>query len=131
MAARARLWPSAVAGPDVAESRWSARSRPGRRGGRGEGFHARAGRGRTPRSRRSGRPAARAAGATLYVTLEPCAHQAARRRARTRSWRAGVARVVAALGDPNPRCAGGGAAALRARRRRGDGRAVCEAEAER
>ena len=45
-----------------------------RRARRGRGLP-RAGRaGPTPRSRRCGRPAPRARGATLYVTLEPCAH---------------------------------------------------------
>ena len=55
-----------------------------------------------------------AKGATLYTTLEPCAH--ASQRGPTCSLiipKAGIARVVAALKDPDPRTAGEGAAMLR------------------
>jgi diaminohydroxyphosphoribosylaminopyrimidine deaminase/5-amino-6-(5-phosphoribosylamino)uracil reductase len=58
---------------------------------------------------------ARARGATLYVTLEPCAHESARGPACAASIvEAGLARVVAALGDPDPRTDGAGFALLRA-----------------
>ena len=58
---------------------------------------------------------ATARGATAYVTLEPCAHESARGPACADSLiAAGVARVVAALTDPDPRTAGQGLARLRA-----------------
>ncbi len=54
-------------------------------------------------------------GATVYVTLEPCAHQSARGPACADSLiAAGPARVVAALIDPDPRTAGQGLARLNA-----------------
>jgi diaminohydroxyphosphoribosylaminopyrimidine deaminase/5-amino-6-(5-phosphoribosylamino)uracil reductase len=54
-------------------------------------------------------------GATVYVTLEPCAHTSARGPACSSLLiEAGVARVVIALGDPDPRTNGAGAARLRA-----------------
>ncbi|MEP9358986.1 bifunctional diaminohydroxyphosphoribosylaminopyrimidine deaminase/5-amino-6-(5-phosphoribosylamino)uracil reductase RibD [Sphingomonas sp. KR3-1] len=54
-------------------------------------------------------------GATAYVTLEPCAHESARGPACANLLvAAGVARVVIALGDPDPRTNGAGAARLRA-----------------
>jgi diaminohydroxyphosphoribosylaminopyrimidine deaminase/5-amino-6-(5-phosphoribosylamino)uracil reductase len=58
---------------------------------------------------------AAAHGATAYVTLEPCAHSSARGQPCADSLiAAGVARVVAALTDPDPRTAGAGFARLRA-----------------
>ena len=52
-------------------------------------------------------------GATAYVTLEPCAHESHRGPACAPSLAsAGVARVVAALVDPDPRTAGRGLALL-------------------
>ncbi len=55
-----------------------------------------------------------AAGATLYVTLEPCAHRSARGPACARLVaEARVARVVFAVEDPDPRTAGAGAQMLR------------------
>ncbi len=53
-------------------------------------------------------------GATAYVTLEPCCHQG-RTGPCTEALRgAGIARVVAAVADPNPLVAGQGLARLRA-----------------
>jgi diaminohydroxyphosphoribosylaminopyrimidine deaminase / 5-amino-6-(5-phosphoribosylamino)uracil reductase len=54
----------------------------------------------------------RARGATVVVTLEPCAHQGRQPPCTDALIRAGVRRVVAALPDPNP-VAAGGAARLR------------------
>ncbi|HEX8625280.1 MAG TPA: bifunctional diaminohydroxyphosphoribosylaminopyrimidine deaminase/5-amino-6-(5-phosphoribosylamino)uracil reductase RibD [Allosphingosinicella sp.] len=55
-----------------------------------------------------------ARGATAYVTLEPCCHRSGRGPACAGLLaEAGVARVVAALGDPDPRIAGGGFERLR------------------
>ena len=57
-----------------------------------------------------------ARGATAYVTLEPCFHLSARGpRCADLMARAGVARVVIALRDPDPRTDGQGARHLRAR----------------
>jgi diaminohydroxyphosphoribosylaminopyrimidine deaminase/5-amino-6-(5-phosphoribosylamino)uracil reductase len=56
---------------------------------------------------------AAARGATAYVTLEPCAHESARGPACSALLvEAGVARVVIALGDPDPRTNGAGIARL-------------------
>lgn len=56
---------------------------------------------------------AAAAGATLYVTLEPCAHESGRGPSCTSLiLQSGIARVVAAVRDPDPRTAGSGLAAL-------------------
>ena len=56
----------------------------------------------------------RAAGATLYVTLEPCCHTGKTPPCTAAILAAGVRRVVAAMGDPFPQVAGGGTAALQA-----------------
>jgi len=56
---------------------------------------------------------ASAEGATLYVTMEPCAHHGRTPPCVDAIVRAGVARVAAACADPSPD-AGGGADALRA-----------------
>lgn len=54
-------------------------------------------------------------GATVYTTLEPCAHESQRGPAcSTLLAEAGVARVVIALGDPDPRTDGKGSTCLRA-----------------
>lgn len=50
----------------------------------------------------------RARGATLYVTLEPCAHHGKTPPCTDAILAAGVARVVYALADPHPTAAGGG-----------------------
>jgi diaminohydroxyphosphoribosylaminopyrimidine deaminase/5-amino-6-(5-phosphoribosylamino)uracil reductase len=56
----------------------------------------------------------KARGATLYVTLEPCAHESRRGPACAVSIiDAGLARVVAALPDPDPRTDGSGFELLR------------------
>jgi diaminohydroxyphosphoribosylaminopyrimidine deaminase/5-amino-6-(5-phosphoribosylamino)uracil reductase len=56
-----------------------------------------------------------ARGATAYVTLEPCAHDSPRGPACADGLvEAGVARVVAAMVDPDPRTAGAGLARLAA-----------------
>jgi diaminohydroxyphosphoribosylaminopyrimidine deaminase/5-amino-6-(5-phosphoribosylamino)uracil reductase len=55
-----------------------------------------------------------ARGATLYVTLEPCSHFGKSPPCTEAIVAAGIARVVSAIGDPNPEVAGQGHARLRA-----------------
>jgi diaminohydroxyphosphoribosylaminopyrimidine deaminase/5-amino-6-(5-phosphoribosylamino)uracil reductase len=57
-----------------------------------------------------GRAGARAAGATVYVTLEPCNHHGRTPPCVDALKQAKVARVVAAMRDPNPQAARGGKA---------------------
>lgn len=56
----------------------------------------------------------RARGATLYVTLEPCCHTGRTGPCTRRLLEAGIARVVAAMPDPNPLVSGRGFEELRA-----------------
>jgi diaminohydroxyphosphoribosylaminopyrimidine deaminase / 5-amino-6-(5-phosphoribosylamino)uracil reductase len=61
-----------------------------------------------------GRAGDAARGATLYVTLEPCSHFGKSPPCTDAIIAAGIARVVAAIEDPNPEVAGQGYAKLRA-----------------
>jgi diaminohydroxyphosphoribosylaminopyrimidine deaminase/5-amino-6-(5-phosphoribosylamino)uracil reductase len=72
----------------------------------GEGFHARFGEehAETVALREAG---ARAAGSTLYVNLEPCAHTGKTSACALAIGDAGVREVVVACRDPNPEAAGG------------------------
>ena len=56
-----------------------------------------------------------AQGATMYVTLEPCSHQGQTPPCADAIIKAGIARVVSALEDPNPEVAGKGHERLRAK----------------
>jgi diaminohydroxyphosphoribosylaminopyrimidine deaminase/5-amino-6-(5-phosphoribosylamino)uracil reductase len=70
-----------------------------------------------------------ARGATAYVTLEPCCHQGRTGPCTQALIEAGVARVVYAARDPNPRVNGAGARALEAAGVRVEG-GLLESEAE-
>ncbi len=78
----------------------------------GEGFHRRFG---GPHAERNALAAAgiRSRGATAYVTLEPCCHHGKTPPCTDALIAAGVARVIAAVRDPNPQVAGKGFQQLR------------------
>ncbi len=73
----------------------------------GEGFHQRAG---GPHAEVNALTAAggRARGGTAFVTLEPCNHTGRTGPCAQALVDAGIARVVYAVGDPNPQATGGG-----------------------
>src|SRR5688500_19967642 len=75
----------------------------------GEGWHEKAG---APHAEAMAleRAGAQAAGATVYVNLEPCNHHGRTPPCVEALKKAKVKRVVAAMRDPNPQAAGGGAA---------------------
>lgn len=80
----------------------------------GRGYHQRAG---TPHAEVNALDDAGelAAGATLYVTLEPCNHTGRTPPCTRAILQAGIKRVVVGMNDPNPTVAGGGNAFLASR----------------
>ncbi len=101
--AQGRAWPNPAVGCVLV-----ARGRVVGRGWTGDGGRPHA---ETEALARAGRAAR---GATAYATLEPCAHQGRTPPCSTALIEAGVARVVVAMLDPDPRVDGRGVAALRA-----------------
>jgi diaminohydroxyphosphoribosylaminopyrimidine deaminase / 5-amino-6-(5-phosphoribosylamino)uracil reductase len=79
----------------------------------GEGWHERAG---APHAEINALAAAgdTARGATAYVTLEPCVHHGRTPPCTEALIKAGIARLVSAMEDPNPLVSGGGCAKLQA-----------------
>jgi len=78
----------------------------------GEGWHKKAG---TPHAEVHALEMAgsAAAGADVYVTLEPCCHTGKTPPCSDALIKAGVKRVIAGMSDPNPQVRGGGLAALK------------------
>jgi len=72
----------------------------------GEGWHVKAGQGHAEVEALKNVPDAK--GATAYVTLEPCSHQGRTPPCCDALIKAGIARVVAAMQDPNPQVSGSG-----------------------
>ena len=79
----------------------------------GEGYHRRAGEPHAERVALANAGEA-ARDAQIYVSLEPCCHHGRTPPCTDAIAEAGIASVVYALQDPDPLCAGGGEAALRA-----------------
>jgi len=75
----------------------------------GEGWHEKAG-GPHAEVVAIGQAGARVVGATLYVNLEPCNHQGRTAPCVDLIKKNKIKRVIAAMVDPNPKAAGGGAA---------------------
>jgi diaminohydroxyphosphoribosylaminopyrimidine deaminase/5-amino-6-(5-phosphoribosylamino)uracil reductase len=78
----------------------------------GEGWHERAGEAHAE-VRALAEAGAAASGASAYITLEPCSHFGRTAPCADALMRAGVARVVFAIEDPDPRVSGAGALRLR------------------
>ncbi len=79
----------------------------------GEGWHERAG-GPHAEVHALAQAGSKARGATAYVSLEPCCHHGRTPPCSEALIKAGVARVVVAMQDPNPEVAGKGLAQLQA-----------------
>jgi diaminohydroxyphosphoribosylaminopyrimidine deaminase/5-amino-6-(5-phosphoribosylamino)uracil reductase len=77
----------------------------------GEGWHKRAG-GHHAEIHALETAGSKARGADVYVTLEPCSHTGKTPPCSDALIRSGVKRVIAGMGDPNPRVNGGGLLAL-------------------
>lgn len=78
----------------------------------GEGYHVRAGEGHAEVNALAN-ATQEVAGATAYVTLEPCSHQGKTPPCADALIKAGVARVVFGMQDPNPEVAGRGLSKLK------------------